>query len=248
MAIASCVREADAQAAPAAALPGPTSVVRRLHDRYPRAERRDGGDVPWVSTVRLPWGLELRLLNISSTGVLLESGSRLTQENVNELMLCGPDTDIVVGATFVRSEVAFVNGLGVKYHIAATFERRLDLPPASAVMLAQDRSPAPAGTLTRLLARIAAELEGAPPLARRAAFERSVRELVAARDVRIRESVTAAADGDATVSFSVPSADGVDTVLQATFERGAEPTRDVLKLLRAAARLAGVILEFDTPF
>jgi hypothetical protein len=244
LATASNLRNPDVSSATAEVTARPTSIVRRAEDRYARAERRDHSDVPWLSTVRLPWGLELRLLNISSTGVLLESGSRLTQDNVHELTLCGPDTDIVVGATFVRSEVAFVNGLGVKYHIAATFERRLNLPPATA---APATAVAPPGTLGHLLARIATELEGASQFTRRTAFERGVRELVAARDVRIREMANAPADGEATVCFSVPSVGRVDTVLQATFEHGAEPTRDVLKLLRAAAGLAGVILEFDAP-
>jgi hypothetical protein len=247
MAITSCLQDADTRTAAAADAPRePLSIVRRPHDRHARAARLAGNDVPWVSTVRLPWGLELRLLNISSTGVLLESGSRLTQENVNELTLCGLDTNIVVGATFVRSEVAFVNGLGVKYHIAATFERRIDLlPPA---VQPRRALPAAAGTLTHLLTRIAAELETASPSKRRAAFERGVRDLVAAREVRIRESASASAGGEATVCFDVRTAGGVDTVLEATFERGTEPTREVLRLLRAAAGLAGVILEFEAAF
>ena len=86
-----------------------------------------GGDVPWLSTIRLPWGLEVRLLNISSTGMLIETGSRFTPGGVTDLQLCGPETHLVISACFVRSEVAAVDGCGVKYHAAATFKEPLDL-------------------------------------------------------------------------------------------------------------------------
>jgi hypothetical protein len=222
----------------------PMSIARRPAERRARADRLEADDGPWASTVRLPWGLELRLLNISSTGVLGGTSSRATHDGSSQAALAGPDTEIVVGATFVRGDVAFANGLGVTYHIAATFERRLDLLPAAA---APQRRPAGPGTLAHLLARVAQELEDAPSLTRRAAFERGVRELVAARDVRLRNAAGGALEGETTVCFSVPAAAGVGTVLQATFASGAEPTREVLRLLRAAAGLAGVLLEFDTP-
>jgi hypothetical protein len=85
------------------------------------------GDVPWLSTVKLPWGLEVRVLNISSTGMLIETGSKFTPGTVTELQLYGPETDLVVSACFVRSEVALVDGRGVKYRAAATFKKQLDL-------------------------------------------------------------------------------------------------------------------------
>src|SRR4029453_6243318 len=33
---------------------------------------------PWVWTARLPWGVDVDLVNISRTGVLLESGSKVS--------------------------------------------------------------------------------------------------------------------------------------------------------------------------
>jgi hypothetical protein len=105
------------------------SIVRGPVDqRRPRAERRERGDVPWLSTVKLPWGPDASVLNISTTGLLLESGSKVTPGSIAELKLCGPEWEIAIPARFVRSEVAIVNGLGVKYHIAATFEKRLEFP------------------------------------------------------------------------------------------------------------------------
>ncbi len=105
-----------------------TSIVRRPDPRRPRAERQESEDAPWLSTVRLPWGYDARPLNISNTGVLLESGSKVTPGTVVELDLCGPEWRMAVQARFVRSEVAHVNGLGVKYHIAAEFKKRLEFP------------------------------------------------------------------------------------------------------------------------
>ena len=67
------------------------------------------------------------LLNISSTGMLVETGSKLEPGSVTKLHLCGPDTHLVVPARFVRSEVAAVNREGVKYHAAAMFQKPLDL-------------------------------------------------------------------------------------------------------------------------
>ena len=107
---------------------GPSIFRRPADPRRPRAERLDCGDVPWLSTVRLPWGLDARVLNISNTGVLLESGSRVITGSVVELDLRGPEWTVAVQARFVRSEVASVKSLGVKYHIAAEFKRRLEFP------------------------------------------------------------------------------------------------------------------------
>jgi hypothetical protein len=108
---------------------GGSSIVRgTARGARPRAERRRRTDVPWLSTVKLPWGTDARLLNISTTGVLLEAGVKVTPGTVTELKLCGPEWEIAVAAHFVRSEVADVDGVGVKYHLAAMFDTRLEFP------------------------------------------------------------------------------------------------------------------------
>ena len=43
-----------------------------------RARRRPASDVPWLWTVKLPWGAPVSLVDISSSGVMLETTSRLT--------------------------------------------------------------------------------------------------------------------------------------------------------------------------
>lgn len=221
----------------------PSSVLRRSVDQRPRAERREVTEVPWVSTVKLPWGLEVRLLNISSSGLLLESGSKLAPGSVTELKLCGPDTEIAIPACFVRTEVADVTGLGVKYHIAATFDKPLEFPRPHDVV----REIVPPRTMSALLMELAAELASHASFSRRHALERAVREVVAADDVRILTEPFLVPAGADAVSFAVPRRSGSPAVLQARFVQGTVPSELQRKLLRAAAGLAAVVMEFDEP-
>src|ERR1700730_15528422 len=100
---------------------------QNLDSSHHRAERQMRADVTWLSSIRLPWGLEVRLLNISSTGMLIETGSKFTPGSDTHLQLSGPETDLVISACFVRSEVAAVDRLGVTYHAAVSFKKQLDL-------------------------------------------------------------------------------------------------------------------------
>jgi len=101
------------------------SIRRTEFDVRTRAERIECGDVSWLRTVRLPWGLELRVINISSSGMLLESGTKIQPGKVSDLRLCSPEGDIVIPASFVRSEVGDVSPRGVTYHVAVTFDKPL---------------------------------------------------------------------------------------------------------------------------
>jgi CheY-like chemotaxis protein len=90
-------------------------------DRAPRWERRD---LPWLASIRLTWGAELRLLNMSNSGLLIESGIRMTLGNRTDFQIAGADDlEFVMAGRVVRSDVASVNSLGVKYVTAATFEK-----------------------------------------------------------------------------------------------------------------------------
>jgi pimeloyl-ACP methyl ester carboxylesterase len=103
------------------------AINQNLDSTRHRAERQMGADVPWLSSIKLPWGLEVRLLNLSSTGMLIETGSKFTPGSDTHLRLCGPETDLVISACFVRSEVAAVDRRGVTYHAAVSFKKQLDL-------------------------------------------------------------------------------------------------------------------------
>ncbi|HET7219583.1 MAG TPA: hypothetical protein VFJ02_16115, partial [Vicinamibacterales bacterium] len=53
------------------------------------ARRRMLGDVPWLSGVKLALGADAALVNISTSGVLVETGSKLTPGSTTELQLTG---------------------------------------------------------------------------------------------------------------------------------------------------------------
>ena len=80
-----------------------------------RAQRWALSDLPWLSSVKLPWGQHLRLVNISSSGLLVESGVRLAPGSDTTFRIGGPDLSLVVPARVIRCRVATVDSLGVKY-------------------------------------------------------------------------------------------------------------------------------------
>jgi hypothetical protein len=66
----------------------------------------------------------LRLLNISCSGLLVESGLRMTLGNRTDFQLEDCESrDFVIPGRVVRSDVSSVNSLGVKYVTAAVFEK-----------------------------------------------------------------------------------------------------------------------------
>ena len=221
------------------------SIFRKSSVHSPRAQRRNPADVPSVSSVRFPWGLEARLLNISRTGLLFESGTRIPPDRCEQLTLCGPGTEIQVPSSFVRSEVAHVTGLGVRYHTAVTFVAPLELEEGCRTL---SLLPPPMTKLSHLLSCVGAELESEPRPTHREAVERAVRQVTGALDVQIHDGVIAPAGNDETFDFAVPtSADG-PVILRIAFSPGSKPTPADLRLSRAAARLAAIVLEFDGHF
>src|SRR5262245_10962328 len=99
--------------------------------RLDRAHRWDGGELPWLNNLRLTWGPELRVVNISTSGLLVESGIRFTLGNREEFQFDVDEQELIVKARVVRSDVASVGSLGVKYTAAAVFDmpfENLDRP------------------------------------------------------------------------------------------------------------------------
>ena len=87
-----------------------------------RAPRWSLSDLPWLSSVKLPWGQHLRLLNISSSGMLVESGIRLSLGSATSFKISGPELALVVPARVVRCRPT-VDSLGVTYETAAAFDQ-----------------------------------------------------------------------------------------------------------------------------
>ena len=78
------------------------------------ALRKGRGEVPWLSGIKFSSGPDVQLINISSTGVLVESGSRFAPGSTTELHLSGPETNLVIPVRFIRSAVARTDELGVR--------------------------------------------------------------------------------------------------------------------------------------
>jgi hypothetical protein len=207
-----------------------------------RDHRRTPEEVPWLSTVKLPWGLEVFLLNISSTGMLIETSAKFTPGSLTEFELQGPGTSLVIPGRFVRTEVALVDSHGVKYRAAAAFGRELRFPDLALHVASRSTPMALANLLTDVLADASAE---GHPLALRARFERGLRELVRARDVQIREAALTRGDATESICFTVPSAVRQPKLLQVTTDPGHELAEGDLRLLKAAAAMAAVLLEFE---
>ena len=177
--------------------------------------------MPWLTGVKLPWGLDVQLVNISSSGLLLESGARFMPGSSTEFRLCGPNKNLVVPGRVVRSQVATVNSLGVKYRAAAVFDRKLEtLAPRPAAVIGSEGP----STLTDVLAFVRDQAErGIEPAALRSAFEQGIQQLVTAREVRIRDVPVVQNDGTESVYFAVPTDGRSQAVLQATFEPNYRP-------------------------
>jgi CheY-like chemotaxis protein len=207
------------------------------------ALRRDRGDVPWLSGVKLSWGAELQLINISSTGVLVETGSKFAPGSTTDLHLCGPETNLVVPVRFIRSDVSKIDGLGVRYRAAAAFAKEIDLarPRREA-----EQPATPAEALAVLFGSVVsgAHDRREPSHAR---FAQGLRQLVGARDVRVSNGGAGSAGGRETLYFDVPGDDRSRTTLQVTFDRNRDVTDAEFKLLKASAWLAAAVLEFEKP-
>lgn len=203
-----------------------------------RARRLPVADVPWLSTVKLAWGQRLRLLNISSSGMLVESGVRLSPGSTTKIQLSGLGLSVDVPARVMRCRVSDVDSLGVKYETAAMFERPVDeiLPP--------DQEPGdPAEQLHHLVAAVTANAAcGIAPAELRSAFEAGVLDLITAGDVRLRDVPVAENDGRESIYFTIPTHDGSRAVLQVTFNPNDAPELEDFDVLTAAVHAAARVL------
>ncbi len=222
------------------AIPVPAFSTTLPGDRR-RARRRACGDVPWLWTVKIAGSFPVNVVDISSTGVLLETTSRLTDGSTVDLQLLGEDTNVTIPARMLRTQVASVDGLSVKYRVAAAFAHRLALP---GLQQASDAPPVPK-VLADLLSRVLGSLDRCSgETALRISFENELRRILQVRDIQLREKPVIAERGAESVYFTVPHGSGARPILQATFEPNYAPTAMDFRLLKAAASLAAVVLEF----
>lgn len=219
------------------------SLRTRLDNREDRrrARRRRGSDVATLWGVRLPWGDQARVVDISTSGVLLESAVKITPGSTVDLQLLGRGTNLCVPSRMVRAEVADVDPLGVKYRIAATFSKDLDL-------VGLDRALSPAATpraLVDLLARVVSEPEPSRGVPLRQRFETELRGLFEVADIQLRERPVIVEPGRESIYFTVPEGGGAPAILQVIFGVNSSPSAAEFRLLRTAATLSRAVLELE---
>jgi CheY-like chemotaxis protein len=222
------------------ALMASNELVRANGEERWRARRSTRSELPWLSGIRLSWGLELGLLNISSSGVLVETTTKLMPGTSADIVLTGPETNLVVPARFVRSEVARIDTLGVRYQAAAAFDSTLELMSPARPAPAALAPKALADLLTAVLAE--GEARSVPACER---FAQGLRRLSGVRDIQVREIPIAPHDDSESIYFDVPGRVSSRAVLQVMFDPRHAVQESEFRLLRAAAWMTAAVLEMD---
>jgi len=222
------------------ALPAGATAAAIVPQR-PRAPRWKGDNISWLTRVTMPLGLEVRLVNISRSGLLIESRGRFVIGQPAAFELHGR-LRVVVPGRFVRATASAADtGLHLS---AAIFDD--DLP-----LFAPRAAGAPGGVtitsdLGEVLAWVRAQARsGLRPERIRAAFELGVQELVGARAVLICGAPAQADEPGDSVCLPVPTSDGSEAFLQAIYDSARPPSSNAFEHLRAAATLAADVLEIE---
>jgi hypothetical protein len=198
------------------------------------------------------WALRLgpdgdaSILDISSSGIRLETSTQLHSGRLIDLQLIGMEGSHPVTARLLRTETIELDGSEVKYRAAAMFLRELavfanagnPLLPGAAVESHPPR--ALADLLGRVLANASWVSNGATL---RSQFEAELRAMVRAKDVCICTVPVRAAGGCQQLYFKIPTSGDSEYALHIVFERGHRPSAAEFRLLEAAARLAAVVLD-----
>ena len=92
------------------------------------ASRARADDLPWPLACRITPGRDVRVVNLSASGLLVESTSAFAPGRIVTLHLQAPMRRVVLNGTVVRSSVTTVDReRGAMFVSAIAFERRCDL-------------------------------------------------------------------------------------------------------------------------
>jgi hypothetical protein len=216
-----------------------------------RASRRRAADLGGQWALRLTPQGDASILDISSSGIRLETNTRLQSGNVINFELIGMEGSVPVSARLIRAETVESDGsdgFEVKYRAAAKFLREIDLFSTKgnamvAAAVADSLTPKALGDLLgRVLANAAWVSNGSTLRSR---FETELRGLVGAKEVSIRTVPVRAAGGCQSLCFKIPSTSDSEYALHVVFERGHRPSAAEFRLLKAAASVAAIVVDLD---
>jgi len=193
---------------------------------------------PWVWRVRMPTGAKVELVNISRTGLLLESASKVSPGVTLDLLLSGMGHSSMVKARFVRSDIARVDRTGVSYHAAAQFEEPLAMLGARAESMLR----ATPQSLAELFTTVVSELNSEEDSSIR--FAQGLCGLIGARDVLIRPTPIAP-DRDSESFYFRIGGDSSGMILQVLLDRHHALTNAEFSMLKAACGMASAVLELE---
>ena len=100
---------------------------RRAHTRVA------GRSIEWISVARVKYGPEVKVVDLSTGGVLLESDRPLAPGSRQALEIAGVDRSIVVPFGVLRSRISSLGQGGPIYRSACRFTKPLDLPELATV-------------------------------------------------------------------------------------------------------------------
>jgi hypothetical protein len=104
------------------------SIVERYKDSERRGHLRLGADdLRWLRSARLKYGPDVRVLDISAGGILVETDSQLRPDANIVFELSGPGNPILVPSKVLRCRVASFAEV-VRYQGACAFKRPLEIP------------------------------------------------------------------------------------------------------------------------
>jgi CheY-like chemotaxis protein len=126
-----------------------------------RARRRRPEDLPLRWQLQLAGAPDINIVNISTSGVLLETGTQLVPGTIMDLQLLGQDRKLNVPARMIRTEVVSADPLGVRYRVAAAFARELEVLESAPSIPSTDLPKPDIASVADALMRVSAEIERA---------------------------------------------------------------------------------------
>jgi PilZ domain len=104
------------------------SILERYDDSERRGHMRLGADdVRWLRSARLKYGPDVRVLDISAGGILVETDGQLRPDANIVFELSGPTKSILVPSKVLRCRLASFDDV-MRYQGACSFKRPLEIP------------------------------------------------------------------------------------------------------------------------